>query len=95
MPKIILYAFIVINSVTFIIFGYDKWLAQNKKWRISEKKLLLFSLLGGSIGGIFGILVYRHKVSKKSFLWKFIIIIVLQLFLLYCLNLPYIKKIIG
>lgn len=57
---------------TFIIFGFDKWRAgRNHSQRIAESSLLLSSALGGWPGGFLGILIFRHKSAKPSFLWKF------------------------
>lgn len=93
MPKKIFYLFITINLITFLIFGYDKWLAKNNKHRISEKNLLLITFFGGSIGGIFGMLLFSHKVSKWSFLWKFIVLVVIQIIVIY-LYYPLLSEII-
>ena len=59
--------------------AYDKHLAKTQKQRISEKTLLSFVFLGGSIGSGLSMLTFRHKTSKKSYLLKFWLIIVLQL----------------
>ncbi|RAL55572.1 hypothetical protein BSK20_04420 [SR1 bacterium human oral taxon HOT-345] len=63
-----------INVVSFTIRGIDKWKAKNKKWRISEKTLLILSICGGWLGAILAIDVFRHKTVKSSFLWKFYLI---------------------
>ena len=47
---IVLFYLIAINAFTFVLFGRDKWLAQNHRWRIRERNLLLVSLLGGAVG---------------------------------------------
>ena len=59
--------------------GYDKKLAQNNKRRISEKTLLAFVLIGGTVGSGLGMLFFRHKTSKTSYLLKFWLIIILQI----------------
>ena len=76
---ILLYTFLVLNLIAFVLIGYDKKLAQNNKRRISEQTLLSFVFLGGSIGSGLSMLTFRHKTSKKSYLLKFWLIIVLQL----------------
>ncbi|BDB52253.1 hypothetical protein GENT11_05650 [Flavobacterium ammonificans] len=60
------------------MMGYDKYLARNKKRRILENTLLLWALFGGSIGTGFGMWVFKHKTSKRSFLWKFWSIVLFQ-----------------
>lgn len=75
--------FPLINLVAFSTIGIDKQLAVNQKQRISEFKLLLASVIGGTIGSGLAMLIFRHKTSKMSFLWKFFIIGILQVFLVY------------
>lgn len=75
--------FPLINLVAFSIIGVDKRLAIQQKWRISERNLLLTSIIGGTIGSGLAMLVFRHKTSKMSFLWKFFLIGILQVFIAY------------
>jgi len=75
---ILYYYFLVVTVVSFVLVGYDKYLARNKKRRIAENRLLLWALFGGSIGTGFGMWVFKHKTSKRSFLWKFWSIVILQ-----------------
>jgi uncharacterized membrane protein YsdA (DUF1294 family) len=79
----LLYTFLVVNIIAFVLIGYDKKLAQNNKRRIPEKILLLFVLIGGTIGSGLGMLFFRHKTSKTSYLLKFWLIVVLQLLITY------------
>lgn len=58
---------IVINIIAFILYGVDKRKAQKGKWRISENTLLLLAVLGGSLGAIVGMKIFRHKTKKKAF----------------------------
>ena len=57
----------IMSAVTFILFGVDKYRAIRRRWRIPEATLLLFTLLFGGIGGLLGILVFRHKTRKRKF----------------------------
>jgi uncharacterized membrane protein YsdA (DUF1294 family) len=58
----------------FLLFGFDKWRAgRNNARRIPEATLLLVSALGGWPGGLLGIVLFRHKSAKPSFLFKFTI----------------------
>ncbi|MFY8097706.1 MAG: DUF1294 domain-containing protein [Flavobacterium sp.] len=81
--EIILYLIIVLNFITTLVFGIDKWLALNNKQRISEKYLLLLTFIGGSLGAILAMFLFRHKTAKPSFIWKFMTIIMLQLGVIY------------
>lgn len=65
--KVFLIYVVVVNLVTFLLYGVDKRKAQKNKWRISEKTLLGAALAGGSVGALFGMHVFRHKTKH----WKF------------------------
>lgn len=51
----------------FILMGADKKKAVQHKWRIPEKSLFLIALVGGSIGVLLGMVVFRHKTKHLSF----------------------------
>lgn len=72
------YYLIAINILTFLVFGYDKWMATGHAWRTPEKVLWILSLLGGSLGAIAGMKTFRHKTRKVSFQFVFILIMVIQ-----------------
>lgn len=55
---------ILINIIAFVSFGMDKYFSIAKKRRISENRLLLLALLGGSAGAILGQRAFRHKTRK-------------------------------
>ena len=56
----------------FALFGIDKARAKRAGAnRISEFTLLLVSGLGGWPGGMLGLIFFRHKSSKFSFLLQF------------------------
>ena len=59
--------------------GLDKWKAKNGKWRIPENTLLLFTILGGGIGTISGMYIFRHKTKKAKFTVGMPAILVLEI----------------
>jgi uncharacterized membrane protein YsdA (DUF1294 family) len=61
------YYLIIINVLSFIIYGIDKYKAIINKWRFSEKFLLLLGLVGGSVGSLLGMIIFRHKTKKIYF----------------------------
>ena len=65
--------------------GYDKYLARNKKRRITENTLLFWVFIGGSLGAGIGMWIYKHKTSKRSFLWKLYGIILFQFLVVFTL----------
>lgn len=56
------------SAATFIMYGCDKKKARGHAWRIKEKTLLCFGFLGGALGGIMGMLLFRHK-TKHMYFW--------------------------
>lgn len=54
---------IAINLVTFAVYGADKRRARRGAWRVPEKTLFLLPLLGGSVGALLGMRVFRHKTK--------------------------------
>lgn len=55
------------NIVTFVTFWIDKNLAQNNKSRVSESTLVLMSALGGAVGGLAAMYLFRHKTRHAKF----------------------------
>ena len=58
---------LVINIVTFLLFGFDKAKAKNKGFRVPEVILLFLSFFFGGIGAILGMVIFNHKTSKMAF----------------------------
>lgn len=85
-----LYYLVAINVFTFLMFGWDKWMAQGsargmargQAWRTPEKVLWILSLMGGSLGAIAGMQTFRHKTRKVSFQFILVLIIIVQVLLL-------------
>ena len=61
MANMLFYYLIVINVVTFTVYGIDKLKAKQGSWRISEATLLILAVIGGSIGALLGMKVWHHK----------------------------------
>ncbi len=67
-----IYFFLVLSILTFLLFGFDKNAARMNQWRIPEKVLLGLSILGGAVGGLLGMQVFRHK-TRKNYFWIILI----------------------
>lgn len=65
--KYVIMYFIVINVIGFFAMLIDKRKSERGSWRIPEKTLLIFTLLGGGIGTISGMYLFRHKTKKLRF----------------------------
>lgn len=74
---------ICINIFTFIFYGIDKFLAVFGYYRISEKLLFGFSVLGGALGAFLAMLLFRHKTSKIGFYIINIIFLLIWIILYY------------
>ena len=57
----------LINALTLFLMHADKEKARHKRRRIPEKILLGCALLGGSLGGYWGMRLFRHKTRHLQF----------------------------
>ena len=62
----VIYLF-VINALSVAAFAWDKHCAMNGLWRLSERTLLTFAIVGGSVGALFATQILRHKSQKQPF----------------------------
>ena len=67
------------NLAAFALMGADKRRARRGSWRLSEKALFLFPVLGGALGGLLGMQVFHHKTRHWYFRWGFVLLAILQL----------------
>ena len=58
---------LLINAVGLGLMLIDKGRAVKNLWRIPEKTLLSLALLGGSLGVLLGMRLFRHKTKKPLF----------------------------
>ncbi len=65
--SLFLWTMLIVNILTFVAYGIDKWLAVRGSWRISETTLLWLVTLGGGIGALAGMLAFRHKTKHVKF----------------------------
>lgn len=61
----------VMSLFLFVMMGLDKSKARRGAWRISERTLFVFALLGGAVGGTLGMLAFRHKTKHWYFRFGF------------------------
>lgn len=76
---------IALNIFAFVCMGLDKALAIKHRWRLSEKFLLSTALLGGSLGTLAGIFVFRHKTRKMNFMIGVPIMLITHILILWYL----------
>ena len=65
--KLLLYYLLLINAAGFLLMLVDKWKAKKNRWRIRESTLLIVAALGGSIGSLAGMYLFRHKTQHLKF----------------------------
>lgn len=58
---------LIMNLISFILFGVDKKRARCHRYRIPEAVLFIAALLGGAFGGIISMNVFHHKTNKTKF----------------------------
>lgn len=81
--KLFLITYIVlINLIGLFSMGIDKRRARRRQWRIPERSLFIMALLGGSIGILIGMYLFRHKTRHLSFAIGIPVILVLQLLII-------------
>ncbi len=70
---------ILINLITFLAMYIDKRKAKKGKRRIPEKTLFILVGLGGGVGGILGMYLFRHKTKKTRFVIGFPAILIFEI----------------
>lgn len=70
------------SIVTFLAFGYDKAISGTKGTRVPESVLLALVFLGGTLGAVAGMVVFRHKTAKGSFQLKLLVVVAIQVALI-------------
>ena len=68
-----------LNLALLLAMAADKHRAIRHERRISENTLLTLAILGGSVGGILGMLLFRHKTRKPAFALGYPLILLAQL----------------
>lgn len=73
---------IIINLIGFCMMGVDKKRAIKRAFRIPEATLFTVAIVGGSIGSIIGMHLFRHKTRHWYFLYGMPAILVIQIILI-------------
>ena len=79
MTTYLLYYLAFINLLLFVLMGADKAKAKRGARRFPEATLFFLAVVGGSLGGLLGMAVFRHKTLHKSFRIGFPVILIAQL----------------
>lgn len=73
------YAYLIlINAACFLLMLTDKYRARKELWRIPEKVLFGVAAAGGSLGGLMGMYIFRHKTKHSKFTIGFPVLLIIQ-----------------
>ena len=83
MLKLLLVWLAGVNLALLCVMGRDKAAAIRGSRRTPETTLLAMAVMGGSVGGILGMLLFRHKTRKPAFAVGYPVILLCQAALAY------------
>ena len=69
---------VLVNAAGLLFMFVDKQKAQRGQWRIPEATLMLTAAIGGSVGSLLGMYLFRHKTRHPKFTVGIPLILVLQ-----------------
>ena len=69
MKSVLIFYFLIINAIGLVLMYADKQFARKNLWRVPEATLFTAALLGGSIGSLAGMYLFRHKTKH----WQFVL----------------------
>ena len=70
---------LIISVISVFVTVLDKYLAKHNMWRISEKTLFIFAVLGGGVAMYTTMRIIRHKTRKNKFMFGIPAIILLEI----------------
>lgn len=76
------YLLLAYNALVLVIYGLDKWKAGRNAWRTPERTLLWLAALGGGVGALLAMRLFRHKSRKRAFRFGLPVMATLQIALL-------------
>ena len=72
---------VLVNAAALVLMLADKQKARQGVWRIPERALIGIALIGGSIGAILGMHLFRHKTRHLKFTLGLPLILAAQVWL--------------
>ena len=79
---ILIFYLLIINALAFLLMLIDKRKAVKKAWRIPEATLLGIAILGGSLGAVLAMRLFRHKTLHLKFSLGLPVLLVAHILLL-------------
>ena len=81
--KVLIMYLVVINFITLAAFAIDKIAAIEGRSRIRIVTLLGLAFIGGSLGGLIAMYLFRHKIRKDYFTVGIPLIMLMQVFVIF------------
>ena len=85
LEKLLLVYLLLVNAAGFLLMLVDKIKARKNLWRIPEATLMGVAAIGGSIGAIAGMNLFRHKTKHAKFYIGLPVILVIQIVAVICI----------
>jgi len=79
---ILLLYLLIINAAAFLLMLADKRKAKKNAWRIPEAPLMGIAAIGGSLGALLGMQLFRHKTKHPKFFVGIPVLLALHIALL-------------
>ena len=77
--KLIVIYLVLVNAVAFLLMLADKLKAKRGAWRIPEATLMGIAAIGGSVGALAGMYLFRHKTKHIKFTLGIPVILIAQI----------------
>ena len=77
-PFLLIAVFVLMSIILFLVMGRDKALSKTRRRRVPEATLFLLAVLGGALGGVLGMQIFRHKTQHMGFVIGFPLLALLQ-----------------
>ena len=84
--KILLWYLLIVNAAGFVLMLADKLKAKRGAWRIPEATLMGIAAIGGSVGALAGMYLFRHKTKHIKFTLGIPVILIGQIALVIWLT---------
>ena len=78
MKDLIAIYLLAVNAAAFLLCGWDKRCAKRGAWRVPERTLFFWALIGGGPGVYATMLIIRHKTLHHIFMLGIPAIMILQ-----------------
>lgn len=83
---LVLLYLIIVNAAAFLLMLADKLKAKRGAWRIPEATLMGMAAIGGSVGALAGMYLFRHKTKHIKFTLGIPVILIGQIALVIWLT---------